>query len=147
MCLFGKCGKHCKHEHVGLVQRLDRSGPSSKTCFLTPSQAKDSGRAGPVSYIDMINALSDAFVCWRCHWVLFPCAWEQGSFLEKNVPCVSTQVYLFIYLFYIMINCTVFWENEIVHVKIKEPQSGRTQYRKQLEHLKIKGRNRNDEEF
>lgn len=37
--------------------------------------------------------------------------------------CVSAQVYLFIYLFYIMINCTVFGESEMVHVKIKEQQS------------------------
>lgn len=64
---------------------------------------------------------------------------------EKRALCFHSGS--FIYLFYIMINCTVFWENEIVHVKIKEPQSGRTQYGKQLEHLKIKGRNRNDKEF
>ena len=45
-----------------------------------------------------------------------------------------------------MINCTVFWEIEMVHIKIKE-QSGRTQYGKQLEHLKIKEGSRNDKEF
>lgn len=51
--------------------------------------------------------------------------------------------FLFIY-FCTMINCTALWETEMVHVKIKEQQNGETQFGKQLEHLKIKGGNRND---
>lgn len=48
---------------------------------------------------------------------------------------------------YWLINYTVFWEIEMVHVKIKGKYSGGTQYGKQLEHLKIKRGNRNDQEF
>lgn len=41
----------------------------------------------------------------------------------------------------------MFWEIEMVHVKIKGKYTGGTQYGKQLEHLKIKRGNRNDKEF
>lgn len=64
---------------------------------------------------------------------------------EKCALCFCSG--LFIYLFSIMINCTVFGEIEMVHGKMKEQQSERTQYGKQLEHLKIKGGNRNDKGF
>lgn len=68
------------------------------------------------------------------------------KFLGEKM-CFMFLLDLFIYLFYIMINCTVFWEIEMVHVKVKEQQRERTQYGKQLEHLKIKGGNQNDREF
>lgn len=102
-------------------------------------------RAGPVSSSDVIDALTDAYVRWRCHWVFSPCTGGQGGFLErKKVLCISAQVHLFIYFLCTVMNCTAFWEIEMVHVTIKEQQSAGTQFGKQLEHLKITGGKRSD---
>lgn len=62
--------------------------------------------------------------------------------------CVSAQAHLFTYLFICaMINCTVFWEVEMVHVKIKAQPLRRAQFGKQLEHPQIKRERRKRRSF
>lgn len=51
--------------------------------------------------------------------------------------------FTYLFLFCIMMDCTVFWEAETARARRKE-QSGGPQSGEQLEHLEIKGGNGND---
>lgn len=62
---------------------------------------------------------------------------------EKHALCFCSV--LFICLFYIMINCIVFWEVEMVHVKRTEWKN--TIWKAAGASFKIKRGSRNDKEF
>ena len=66
------------------------------------------------------------------------------SWREKQMCFVFLLRFTYLFIFCMMINCTVFREAEMLHATVKEQQSRRPQFGKQLEHLKIKGRNGND---